>query len=155
MLPCHRIVIFCFQGVCAFCLFRCCFFSVHHCGLGSRCYLPPNLLASNSGDTLQLPAFAHQWSALSVGGPAVLSRLPAGAAFQSLCGDHQHVKRWRVPPSSLLILILPMRSLTINRVRVWRNGQALDRLEPQELRIFQREADLEHFSSILAPRRLI
>jgi len=36
-------------------------------------------------------------------------------------------------------------TLTINRVRVWRNGQALDRLEPQELRIFQREADLEHF----------
>ncbi len=36
-------------------------------------------------------------------------------------------------------------TLTINRVRVWRNGQALDRLEPQELRLFQREADLEHF----------
>ena len=36
-------------------------------------------------------------------------------------------------------------TLTIHQVKVWRNGQALDRLEPQELRLFQREANLEHF----------
>ena len=36
-------------------------------------------------------------------------------------------------------------TLTIHQVRVWRNGQPLDRLEPQELRLFQREANLEHF----------
>lgn len=36
-------------------------------------------------------------------------------------------------------------TLTIHNVQVWRNGKKLDRLEPQELRVFQREADLERF----------
>mgnify|MGYP000042914344 CR=1 FL=1 len=33
-------------------------------------------------------------------------------------------------------------TLTIHKARVWRNGKPLDRLEPNELRVFQREADL-------------
>lgn len=36
-------------------------------------------------------------------------------------------------------------TLTIHKVQVWRNGKALDRLEPNELRVFQREANLERF----------
>ncbi len=36
-------------------------------------------------------------------------------------------------------------TLTIHKVQVWRDGKPLDRLEPQELRVFQREADLERF----------
>ncbi len=36
-------------------------------------------------------------------------------------------------------------SLTIHKVRVFRQGQVLDRLEPSELRLFQREADLARF----------
>ena len=36
-------------------------------------------------------------------------------------------------------------TLQIHRVRVLRKGISLDRLEPQELRIFQREPDLEHY----------
>ena len=36
-------------------------------------------------------------------------------------------------------------TLTIHKARVWRNGKPLDRLEPNELRVFQREADLARF----------
>jgi len=36
-------------------------------------------------------------------------------------------------------------TLRIHQIHVIRNGEVLDRLEPQELRIFQREPDLEHF----------
>ena len=36
-------------------------------------------------------------------------------------------------------------TLTIHRIQVRRNGKVLDRLEPQELRVFQREANLERF----------
>ena len=36
-------------------------------------------------------------------------------------------------------------TLTIHKAQVWRAGKALDRLEPNELRVFQREANLERF----------
>ncbi len=36
-------------------------------------------------------------------------------------------------------------TLTIHKAQVWRAGKALDRLEPDELRVFQREANLERF----------
>ena len=36
-------------------------------------------------------------------------------------------------------------TLQIHQIRVLRQGQSLNRLEPQELRIFQREPDLEHY----------
>ncbi len=36
-------------------------------------------------------------------------------------------------------------TLQIHQIRVLRQGQSLDRLEPQELRLFQREPDLEHY----------
>ena len=36
-------------------------------------------------------------------------------------------------------------TLTIHKARVWRDGKPLDRLEPNELRVFQREADLSRF----------
>ena len=36
-------------------------------------------------------------------------------------------------------------TLTIHRIQIRRNGKVLDRLEPQELRVFQREANLERF----------
>ena len=36
-------------------------------------------------------------------------------------------------------------TLTIHKAQVWRAGKALDRLEPNELHVFQREANLERF----------
>lgn len=36
-------------------------------------------------------------------------------------------------------------TLQIHKIQVIRKGESLDRLEPQELRIFQREPDLEHY----------
>jgi transglutaminase-like putative cysteine protease len=36
-------------------------------------------------------------------------------------------------------------TLTIHKVQVWREGKPLDRLEPNELKVFQREADLSRF----------